>query len=329
MTRCIKVLANLDIAEKRLPQDGRIFQEINGKQVDLRVSILPTVHGEKTVIRFIYRNHRGFTLSEIGFKEEDYIKIKQLLKNPYGIILLTGPTGSGKSTTLAASLKWLNHESINMITVEDPVENVIEGISQVAVNTKIGLDFSKVLRAILRQDPDVLMIGEMRDEETAGIAIRAAITGHLVLSTLHTNNAISSIPRLIDMGVEDYMVAAAVKGVISQRLIRRLCPVCRKKHQVTATEAIIYKVPEGIMVYKPKGCKACNHIGYKGRMAIYEILMISQKLQEMIAKGERDTEILQRIAEEEGMHTLWQNAYEHVLNGDTSMEEMLRVTYKQ
>lgn len=329
ITRCIKVFAGLDIAEKRLPQDGRMSQYVNGEQVDLRISILPTVYGEKTVIRFIYRTHKGFSLSEIGFNTEDYARVQQLLQNPHGIILLTGPTGSGKSTTLAAALKWLNHESINIITVEDPVENVIEGINQVAVNAKIGLSFSSVLRAILRQDPDVIMIGEMRDEETANIAIRAAVTGHLVLSTLHTNDAVSTIPRLIDMGIESYMVGAAVKGVIAQRLMRRLCPVCRQTHHVTAAEALIYKLPEGMSVYKPKGCKACHQIGYKGRFAIHEVLVVDQELQEMIAKGNITTEAMKLVVEEKGMHTLWQNAYEHVLKGDTSMEELLRVTYKQ
>lgn len=328
MTRCIKISAGLDIAEKRLPQDGRMCQYVNGQKVDLRVSILPTVYGEKTVIRFIYRSHKGFNLSEIGFNAEDYPKVVQLLQNPHGIILLTGPTGSGKSTTLAAALKWLNHESINIITVEDPVENVIEGINQVAVNPKVGLSFSSVLRAILRQDPDVIMIGEMRDEETARIAMRAAVTGHLVLSTLHTNDAISTIPRLIDMGIEDYMVGAAVKGVISQRLMRKLCPVCRKVHYVTSAEALIYQLPEGLKVYEPKGCKACHQIGYKGRFAIHEVLVVGPRLQEMIAKGKITAHVIKTVAEEEGMDTLWQNAYEHVLRGDTSMEELLRVTYR-
>ena len=217
ITTRIKILSGLDIAERRLPQDGRMSKTVNEQQVDLRVSILPTIYGEKTVIRFIYRTGKDLGLEEIGFHPSDFEKVKNLLKNPHGIILLTGPTGSGKSTTLAAALKVLNNENVNIITVEDPVENMIEGINQVAVNTKVGLTFAGALRSILRQDPDIIMIGEMRDSETSTIAVRAAITGHLVLSTLHTNDAVSSIPRLIDMGTEAYMVGAAIKGIISQR----------------------------------------------------------------------------------------------------------------
>ena len=329
ITTRIKILSGLDIAERRLPQDGRMTKTVNGQQVDLRVSILPTVYGEKTVIRFIYRTGKALGLDEIGFYPEDYDKVINMLKNPHGIILLTGPTGSGKSTTLAAALKVLNKDNVNIITEEDPVENMIEGINQVATNTKIGLTFASALRSILRQDPDIIMIGEMRDSETSSIAIRAAITGHLVLSTLHTNDAASSIPRLIDMGTESYMVGAAIKGVISQRLVRRLCSNCRSKHTVTGSEAKLYNVPEGTEVYKPRGCSACNQTGYKGRLAVHEVLTIDTHLEDMISAGNISTEELKSEAIKRGMRTLWDNALYNVLQGKTTLEEMLRIAYEQ
>ncbi len=329
ITTRIKILSGLDIAERRLPQDGRMSKIVNGQQVDMRVSILPTIYGEKTVIRFIYRTGNNLTLKDIGFHPDDYIKIEDLLKNPHGIILLTGPTGSGKSTTLAAALKVLNKDHVNIITVEDPVENMIEGINQVAVNNKVGLTFASALRSILRQDPDVIMIGEMRDSETSSIAIRAAITGHLVLSTLHTNDAASSIPRLIDMGTEAYMVGTAIKGVISQRLVRKLCPSCRSKHEVTATESRIYHVPEGTVVYEARGCSSCNQTGYKGRLAVHEVLVIDTHMEDMISAGKTTTEEIKNIAVERGMRTLWDNALYNVLKGSTTLEEMLRIAYEQ
>ena len=329
ITTRIKILSGLDIAERRLPQDGRMSKVVNNQQVDLRVSILPTIYGEKTVIRFIYRTGTTLGLKDIGFYPEDYKKVENLLKNPHGIILLTGPTGSGKSTTLAAALKVLNEDSVNIITVEDPVENMIEGINQVAVNTKIGLTFAGALRSILRQDPDIIMIGEMRDSETSSIAIRAAITGHLVLSTLHTNDAASSIPRLVDMGTEAYMVGAAIKGVISQRLVRRLCPSCREKHLVTATEAKIYNVSEGTEVYRARGCSLCNKTGYKGRLAVHEVLVIDSHLEDMISAGHTSTEEIRTEAIKRGMRTLWDNAFYNVREGKTTLEEMLRIAYEQ
>ncbi len=329
ITTRIKILAGLDIAERRLPQDGRMSKTVAGQQVDLRVSILPTIYGEKTVIRFIYRTGKNIGLEDIGFHPSDYEKVMNMLRNPHGIILLTGPTGSGKSTTLAAALKVLNKDNVNIITVEDPVENMIEGINQVATNSKIGLTFASALRSILRQDPDIIMIGEMRDSETSTIAIRAAITGHLVLSTLHTNDAASSIPRLIDMGTEAYMVGAAIKGVISQRLVRRLCSHCRKPHLVTAQEALLYKIPEGTQVYQAKGCTSCNHTGYKGRLAVHEVLAIDTHLQDMISAGQTTTEAIKEEAIKRGMRTLWDNALENVLKGNTTMEEMLKIAYEQ
>ena len=329
ITTRIKILSNLDIAERRIPQDGRMSKKVANQQVDMRVSILPTIYGEKTVIRFIYRTGNTLGLKDIGFHPEDYEKVVNVLKNPHGIILLTGPTGSGKSTTLAAALKVLNQDSVNIITVEDPVENMIEGINQVAVNVKAGLTFASALRSILRQDPDIIMIGEMRDSETSTIAVRAAITGHLVLSTLHTNDAASSIPRLIDMGTEAYMVGAAIKGVISQRLVRRLCPSCRTKHEVTETESKIYKIPVGTEVYKANGCSLCNKTGYKGRVAVHEVLIIDSVLEDMISAGNASTDEIKRVAIERGMRTLWDNALYNVLQGKTTLEEMLRIAYEQ
>ncbi len=329
ITTRIKILSGLNIAERRLPQDGRMSKNVNGQQVDLRVSILPTIYGEKTVVRFIYRTGNNFELQDLGFHPEDYDKIINLLKNPHGIILVTGPTGSGKSTTLAAALKVLNQDHVNIITVEDPVENMIEGINQVSINTKIGLTFAATLRSILRQDPDIIMVGEMRDAETSSIAIRAAITGHLVLSTLHTNDAASSIARLVDMGTETFMVGAAVKGVISQRLVRKICPSCRQRHSVTSTEEMIYKIKAGTEVYKAKGCSACNQTGYKGRLAVHEVLVVDSYLQDVISGGKLTSEEMKEEAVGRGMRTLWDNAYYNVLQGKTTMEEMLRIAYEQ
>ena len=329
MTTRIKILSGLDIAERRLPQDGRMSKVVNGQQVDLRVSILPTIYGEKTVIRFIYRIDKELALEDLGFHPSDYQKVDNLLKNPHGIILLTGPTGSGKSTTLSVVLKMLNKDNINIITVEDPVEHMIEGINQVATNSKIGFDFACALRAILRQDPDIIMLGEIRDSETSAIAIRAAITGHLVLSTLHTNDAASSIPRLIDMGTEAYMVGAAVKGVISQRLVRKLCLKCRIKHEVTTSESKLYNIPEGTQVYEARGCTACNQTGYKGRLAVHEVLTIDSYLEALISSGKASKEEIKAEAMNRGMRTLWDNALYNVLQGKTTIEEMIKIAYEQ
>lgn len=325
----IKVVAGLDIAQRRLPQDGRLSKTVNGQTVDLRVSILPTLHGEKVVIRFIYQTSQYLTLEDIGFYEKDYHKMRKLLSYSHGIILLTGPTGSGKSTTLAASLRVLNLKEKNIVTVEDPIETRIEGINQVAVHNEIGLNFATALRAILRQDPDIIMIGEMRDSETSQIALRAALTGHLVLSTLHTNDAASAVVRLIDMGLPAYLVGATVKGIVSQRLIRKLCPLCKKKYMVTEAAANFYHIPKGTQAYKAVGCSACHGTGYKGRTAIHEVLVIDEQLQEWIAKGTVQTSELKKLAIQKGMRPLWDNALEQVLRGQTSFKEILNVVYEE
>ncbi|WP_058485230.1 GspE/PulE family protein [Defluviitalea phaphyphila] len=324
----IKILGKMNIAEKRIPQDGRIGVDLDDNQLDLRVSVLPTIYGEKVVIRLIYRKGMQLKKEQLGFFPEDLEKFSNLLKIPHGIILLTGPTGSGKSTTLATALRELNRPNVNIITVEDPVENMIEGINQVNVNVKAGLTFANALRAILRQDPDIIMIGEMRDSETCSIAVRAAITGHLVFSTLHTNDAPSSVTRMIDMGIEPYMVATAVKGIIAQRLVRKICEHCKTPVTLTEEEARALKVSKDTVVYKGEGCPLCSNTGYKGRMAIHEIMVLDSTLRALIAKGTNDEE-LKEVAINNGMNTLWDNARRNVLEGKTTVEEMIRVAYSQ
>lgn len=328
LTARIKILAKLDIAERRLPQDGRINMSRGKDEIDLRVSILPTIHGEKTVIRLLYRTGMRLSIGQLGFHPEDEPKMRALLKNPNGIILVTGPTGSGKSTTLATALREINQPNVNIITVEDPVENVIEGINQVAVNVKANLTFANALRSILRQDPDIVMIGEMRDMETSDIAIRAAITGHLVISTLHTNDATSSITRLIDMGSESYMIGSSVRGIVAQRLVRRICSSCKVAYAITEEEAGLSKIPLGTTVYKGKGCKKCNNIGYKGRFGVHEIFVTDIYMQDIISKNQLTSEELRAEAIKRGMRTLQDNARWNVLSGNTSVQEMLKITYE-
>ncbi|NLJ87824.1 MAG: Flp pilus assembly complex ATPase component TadA [Epulopiscium sp.] len=324
----IKILGKMNIAEKRIPQDGRIGVTLDNNQLDLRVNTLPTVYGEKVVIRLLYRTGMQLRKEELGFCESDLMKFESLLMKPHGIILLTGPTGSGKSTTLATALRELNKPNVNIVTVEDPVENMIEGVNQVHVNVKAGMTFASALRAILRQDPDIVMIGEMRDTETASIAVRASITGHLVLSTLHTNDAPSSITRLIDMGIEPYMVATAVEGIIAQRLVRRICKNCKSAVHPTSDEAEILKVARDTVIYKGRGCQTCNNTGYKGRLAVHEVLTLDPETRQMIVKGANADEI-KHFAIKNGMITLWENTKRNVLEGNTTVEELLRVAYGQ
>ena len=324
----VKILANLDISEKRLPQDGRILTKVGNKQIDLRVSILPMITGEKIVIRII--NKENFIISKegLGLKDYELTLLDKITKHSNGIILVTGPTGSGKTTTLYTILNELNTESKNIITVEDPVEVSIEGINQVNVNTKVGLTFATGLRSILRQDPDTIMVGEIRDTETAQIAIRSAITGHLVLSTLHTSDAPSSVLRLEDMGVQRYLIANAIKGVIAQRLVRRICPNCGQTYEATPYEKEILNIDknEELILRRGKGCAYCNNTGYVGRMGIYEIMEITKEHRDAILEN-KSADILKEISIKHGMRTLGQACRGLVLEGNTTVEEMLNITY--
>ena len=319
----------MDISEKRKPQDGRITMEIDKIEYDIRVSILPTVFGEKCVMRLAQKKALTRDKKELGFSDEELKAFDHILMNTNGIILVTGPTGSGKSTTLYTALSELNKEDVNIITVEDPVEANIDGINQVQVNNKADLTFASALRSILRQDPDIIMIGEIRDQETAQIAVQASITGHLVVSTLHTNSSASTISRLEDMGVESYLLADSVKGIIAQRLVRRLCLACKREHLLTEEQKAFMNIPafRTVKIYEPCGCEKCANTGYKGRIGIYEIMTITPKLKSLISKGV-DIEDINKAACDEGMHTLRQSAEKLVLEGVTSFQEMLKTTFE-
>lgn len=322
----VKIMANLNITETRLPQDGRIKTHVEMTPVDLRISILPTVFGEKIVIRILDLGSVLNKLSELGFNKVNYRRFLKLIEQPSGLILLTGPTGSGKSSTLYASLNHLNTDDVNIITVEDPVEYQIEGINQVQVNSNVGLTFSNGLRSILRQDPNIIMVGEVRDSETAEIAIRASLTGHLVFSTLHTNSAIATIPRLIDMDIEPYLVVSSLSGIVAQRLIRRICRDCREAYTPTEMEQNLFK-KRGIKVdeiYKGKGCSSCQQTGYRGRMAIQEVLVVDDEIRQMMMNNQSIAQIRQ-YAWKSGMIFLIDDGLLKVKQGLTSTEEVLRV----
>ena len=320
----LKILSGINIAERRIPQDGRINLTINGTEYDFRVSTLPTVHGEKFVIRILDKTSFRFTRQELGFTPEENQIVDRVLRHPYGIVLLTGPTGCGKSTTLYSFLKELNSPKVNIITVEDPVEYTLQGINQVHVNLKANLTFATALRSILRQDPDIIMIGEIRDEETAQIAIRAAITGHLVLSTLHTNDAPGAVTRLMDMGVDSYMVSDALVSVISQRLIKRLCPVCKKRSRTTQAETEMLGLAEPVSIFRPAGCQFCNQTGYKGRIAVHEILYLDNKLKSQI-KSDMQADDIRKLAIANGMVELERSCREYVIKGVTSISEYMGI----
>lgn len=325
----LKIIGGMDISEKRKPQDGRITMVIDKTEYDIRVSILPTVFGEKCVMRLAQKKALTRDKSELGFAPDELAAFDHILQNTNGILLVTGPTGSGKSTTLYTALSELNKEDVNIITVEDPVEANIDGINQVQVNTKADLTFASALRSILRQDPDIIMIGEIRDQETAQIAVQASITGHFVVSTLHTNSAASTISRLEDMGVESYLLADSVVGIIAQRLVRRLCPACKKEYLLSPEEKAFMNIPEAnpVKIYKPCGCEQCDNTGYKGRIGIYEIMTVTQRLKTLIGKGATPEEI-NETARQEGMHTLRDSAVRLVLDGVTSYSEMLKTTFE-
>lgn len=323
----IKIIAGLDIAEKRIPQDGRCDFVIRDKTLNLRISVLPTVHGEKVVMRLLDKTNFLIPKEKLGFTKGNLKKFDELLQNPNGIILITGPTGSGKSTTLYTMLSELNKVTENIMTVEDPVEYMIEGLNQVQVNAKAGLTFSGALRAFLRQDPDIVMLGEIRDAETVDVAIRAAITGHLVLSTLHTNDAVSSISRLVDMGVPPYMIAVSLMGVISQRLVRRLCTNCSEYYTASEYEVSFLNLEEDEYRFKkPVGCSMCNNTGYKGRIAVHEILTVTREMRDLISQNVSNTK-LSDFAVKNGMTTLKEESIRLVTEGITSFQEVLDITY--
>lgn len=323
----IKILAGLNIAEKRIPQDGRIITKVDEKEVDLRVSILPVVYGEKVVIRILDKNNYKVHKEHLGLSTENIKRLNRIISNPHGMVLVTGPTGSGKSTTLYSILDDINSENINIVTVEDPVEYTLEGINQVNVNNKSGMTFASGLRSILRQDPDVIMIGEIRDDETAEIAVKAAITGHLVLSTLHTNDAPTTITRLIDMGIENYLVATSVVGVIAQRLVRKICPYCKTSYVASDYEKRILDIDEKeeLILYSAKGCGYCNNSGYIGRVGVYEIMEITKTHKEAIMNGNNSNE-LEDISIKNGMTTLVEECKKLVAIGITTMTELANIT---
>lgn len=323
----IKILSGLNIAEKRIPQDGRIITRVGNNEVDLRVSILPVVSGEKIVIRILNRSSYKLGKERLGMNENNLNKLKNIISNPHGIVLVTGPTGSGKSTTLYTVLNELNSDDVNIVTIEDPVEYTLDGINQVNVNSKSGMTFASGLRSILRQDPDIVMIGEIRDEETAQIAVKAAITGHLVLSTLHTNDSASSITRLIEMGIEPYLVSTSICGVIAQRLVRRICPYCKKSYEATDYEKkiLIGNIEKNLTLHKGQGCGHCNGTGYLGRIGVYEIMDITRRHRDLINET-KNPNVLKDLSLENGMTTLGQECRDLVLKGITTVNELATIT---
>ncbi|MBO8160364.1 MAG: Flp pilus assembly complex ATPase component TadA [Thermosipho sp. (in: Bacteria)] len=324
----IKILAKLDITERRIPQDGKFYLKKENEQYDFRVSTMPSVYGEKIVLRILKVSQSHRKLEELGYSSYNYQRIQELIKHPYGIILVTGPTGSGKSTTLVGIINSLNNEGVNIITAEDPVEYTIEGITQCQVNPEIGLTFAKYLRSFLRQDPDIIMVGEIRDKETAQLAVEASLTGHLVLSTLHTNTAPGAIDRLVNMGIDPSLISSSLIGVIGQRLVRKVCKNCSVESQLPDyyKEAALKLYPD----YEPKqlvaqGCDACIDTGYKGRTAIAEVLIVDDKMRRLIKRGNSVVELTE-AAKESGMRTLFEDGMFKVLNGETTLEEIIRVT---
>ncbi|MDP2962926.1 MAG: type II secretion system ATPase GspE [Sulfurimicrobium sp.] len=324
----IKIMASLDIAEKRLPQDGRITLRIGSRPVDVRVSTLPSAHGERVVLRLLDKQAGRLELGKLGMHADTLRELDRLIHQPHGIVLVTGPTGSGKTTTLYAALSQLDTKLLNIMTVEDPIEYDLDGVAQTQVNPRIEMTFARALRSILRQDPDIVMIGEIRDLETAQIAVQASLTGHLVLATLHTNDAPSAVTRLIDMGVEPYLLASSMLGIVAQRLVRRLCPECRKPYEPGAGEVEKLKLatlPADARFYAAQGCPACNFSGYQGRSGIYELLSIDETLRHMVHDGSTE-QAMREYAQNHGMVNLRQDSARYVLSGQSSVEEVLRVT---
>jgi general secretion pathway protein E/type IV pilus assembly protein PilB len=326
----LKIMSRLNIAEKRLPQDGRIKLKVAGREVDVRVSVIPMIHGESIVMRLLDKSAMQFTLTNLGMVGDMYASFQELIRLPHGIVLVTGPTGSGKTTTLYSALLEIKSDTTKIITTEDPVEYQLEGINQIQVHTKIGLSFGASLRSILRHDPDVVLVGEIRDLETAENAIQASLTGHLVFSTLHTNDAAGAYTRLVDMGVEPFLVASTVEGVMAQRLVRTLCKECKEEYE-PAADLLPDDFPvdqlrdAGGSIFKPHGCRACRHTGYAGRVGLFELLLTTDRIRQL-AHDRATTWAMKKAAAEEGMKTLRQDGWDKVLAGRTSLEEVLRVT---
>lgn len=325
----IKIMADMDIAEKRKPQDGKIKMKISGRPVDLRISSLPTQYGERIVIRILDRSAQQVSVDGLGFGEREYEVFKNLIRRPYGIMLVTGPTGSGKSTTLYSALSTIKSVESNIMTCEDPIEYELDGISQSAVNVKAGLTFASQLRAILRQDPDIILVGEIRDHETAEVAFQAAMTGHLVFSTLHCNDAPSAITRLVDMGVEPYMIGSSVVGVLAQRLVRSLCPRCKTPYQPSMDELAMLGLQakeDTVQFYKPTGCSVCNMRGYQGRLAVFELMAVTESIRRLTIDSPTADQV-RDLASASGMRTMREHAAEKVLAGLTSVDEIRRKVF--
>ena len=331
LTTRIKIMSKLDIAERRLPHDGRIKTAVRGVEIDIRVSTLPTVFGESVVMRILDRTRVELDFTKLGLDQTIQANLHRLMSLPNGIILVTGPTGSGKTTTLYTALKHLNRPELKLFTVEDPIEYQLSGINQIQVQPQIGLDFPKALRSILRQDPDIVMIGEIRDLETARIAIQAALTGHLVFSTLHTNSALAAITRLVDIGLERYLLASTISGVMAQRLVRKLCPDCSRLHSAGGRKQFKMALPTGMAIdlsncREAIGCKACGGTGYSGRTTISELLVIDDGIREAIGRRSQDQRVVEQLARAAGFHTLYEDGLVKVSAGETTLEEILRVT---
>ncbi len=326
----LKIMAGLDIAEKRLPQDGRFRVRIAGRDVDIRLSTLPTAFGERLVLRLLEQGAGVLDLADLGMAAGLRDRVEKLIRQPHGILLVTGPTGSGKTTTLYAALSRLNSRDRNIITVEDPIEYQLDGVGQIQVNPKIDLTFANGLRSILRQDPDIIMVGEIRDRETAEIAIQAALTGHMVFSTLHTNDAAGALTRLVEMGVEPFLAASSIVAVLAQRLVRKLCPECREAYQADETlkQELGLPLEQEVQLYRPGGCDACLGIGYRGRTGIYELLVLDEKVRDLLMQG-KDAASIAASAMERGMRPLRADGIDKALKGETSIEEVLRVTREE
>jgi type IV pilus assembly protein PilB len=320
----VKILAKLDIAEKRLPQDGAIMVKIDDRPIDIRVSTIPTIYGEKTVLRILDRNQTVLDLNQLGFDSKQLEHLRKAINSPYGLIFLTGPTGSGKTTTLYAMLNEMKSPTKNIVTIEDPVEYKLDGVNQVQIKPDIGLTFATALRSFLRQDPDIMLVGEVRDLETAEICLRSALTGHLVLSTLHTNDAPSAVSRLMDIGIEPYLITPSLLCVVGQRLIRKLCPECKEAYEPDQKEIEGMKIKADLL-YKPKGCPKCNHIGYRGRFSISEVMLINYEIRELISQRATFQKI-REVARASGMQTLYESALKKAEAGVTALEEALSVT---